>query len=1153
MRCFDAIRTDPRLAALAERLTSAPGPAVAGGLWGSCAPILATYLAQRLHRPLLLVTPHVDEADDLRDDIETAAGVTPELLPALESLGGPDPDDDELWSERLRVSVKIDQAAREPQPGAARTLIVAAIHALMQPVPSPTAIAQASLRIATGQTLSPEAVCEWLEREGFTHCDQVELPGDCARRGGIVDIFSHAHDEPVRIEFFGDQVESIRLFTPDTQRSSSALGAVQIPAARAVRPGRGSAKGRADSETTSFLALLPADTLVAFCEPVEIQELGRTYWQRLGERAGLIPADAIFRKSAGLTQLYLQRFAGGEPEAVDFGVTSLPPFEARQSDALLALAELANEADVIVLCDNEPEQRRFAEVLEEGTKGRRDEGAEGPRGQGTKGAGEQGNQDTKRAEAEGADERAGQEAELAARAWHAAALRMVRSVVGVLHRGFRWTPADRAERPIAFVPHHELFGRYRQRRTLRRVAPARPIDTFFDLKPGDAVVHVLHGIGRFVGLTTLEREGRREEYLAIEFADRAVVYVAASQIHLVQKYIGSAKGRPRLSKLGGAAWKRSKERVAEAVTDLAAELLALQARRATQPGIAFPHDTSWQQEFEGSFLYEETPDQLRALDEIKLDMTRPRPMDRLVCGDVGFGKTELAIRAAFKAIEYGKQVAVLVPTTVLAEQHHQTFCDRLADYPFTVEVISRFRTRREQTRILEAARKGQLDLLIGTHRLLSGDVHFADLGLLVIDEEQRFGVEAKERLKQLRATVDILTLSATPIPRTLHMSLLGIRDISMLASPPLDRRAIVTSVRMWDDELIREAIVRELSREGQVYFVHNFVRDIHSISAKLQALVPDARIVVGHGQMGGPELEDVMLKFLRREADVLVSTNIIESGIDIASANTIFINRADRFGLADLHQLRGRVGRSRHRAYCYLLLSPKHPVLETAARRLKAIEQYSELGAGFQIAMRDLEIRGAGNILGPEQSGHIELVGYEMYCQLLEQAVRKLKDEPADPWRPVSLDLGMSASIPTRYVSSERQRMEVYRRLALCRSSADVETLRSDLRDGFGPIPEAVETLLQLAEIRALAQPWGIRSIVLKPPDLVFAINDLQRVRALFAQGPGSPRVPDGNTIHWRLGARYLEPATMLAVLRKQLAAAPADATAGRCPAAATT
>ncbi len=1136
MQCFDAIRADPRLAALVERLTSAPGPAVAGGLWGSCAPILAAYAAQRLLRPLLLVTPHVDEADDLRDDIETAAGLTPDLLPTLESLGGPDPEDDELWSERLRVSVKIDQAARDPQPGAARPMIVAAIHALMQPVPSPAAIAQAALRVAKGQALSPETVCEWLEREGFTHCDQVELPGDYARRGGIVDVFSHAHDEPVRIEFFGDEVESIRLFTPDTQRSSATLGAVQIPAARAVRPARGNSKERGDGETTSFLALLPADTIVAFCEPVEIQELGRTYWQRLGERAGLIPADAIFRKSAALTQLLLQRFAGGETNAVDFGVTGLPPFEARQSDALLALAELAGEAEVFVLCDNEPEQRRFEEVLEEGTKGHRHEGTPGPREEGTKGQrheGEEAADQTMRAE------------------WDPAALRAVRSVVGVLHRGFRWTPAGHTQRPIAFVPHHELFGRYRQRRTLRRVAPARPIDTFFDLKPGDAVVHVLHGIGRFVGLTTLEREGRSEEYLAIEFADRAVVYVAASQIHLVQKYIGSAKGRPKLSKLGGAAWKRSKERVAEAVTDLAAELLALQARRATQPGIAFPHDTLWQKEFEGAFLYEETPDQLRALDEIKIDMTRARPMDRLLCGDVGFGKTELAIRAAFKAIEYGKQVAVLVPTTVLAEQHHQTFRDRLADYPFSVEVISRFRTRREQTKILEAARKGQLDLLIGTHRLLSGDVHFADLGLLVIDEEQRFGVEAKERLKQLRATVDILTLSATPIPRTLHMSLLGIRDISMLASPPLDRRAIVTSVRMWDDALIREAIVRELNREGQVYFVHNFVRDIHAIAAKLQALVPDARIVVGHGQMSGPELEDVMLRFLRREADVLVSTNIIESGIDIASANTIFIHRADRFGLADLHQLRGRVGRSRHRAYCYLLLSPKHPVLETAARRLKAIEQYSELGAGFQIAMRDLEIRGAGNILGPEQSGHIELVGYEMYCQLLEQAVRKLKDEPADPWRPVSLDLGISASIPARYVSSERQRMEVYRRLALCRSSADVETLRSDLRDGFGPIPDAVETLLQLAEIRALSQPWGIRSIVLKPPDLVFAIDDLQRVKPLFAQGPGSPRVPDGHTIHWRLGARYLEAATMLAVLRKQLGGPPDGNAARPAPAAA--
>ena len=829
--------------------------------------------------------------------------------------------------------------------------------------------------------------------------------------------------------------------------------------------------------TTSFLALLPKDTIIAFHEPIEIQELGRTYWQQLGERAGIVPAEAIFRRAADFAQLHLQRFAGGLERGVDFAAGALPHFEPKSGESLETLAALAKECAVVVLCDNAPELQRFEQLL--------DQLPERPR--------------------------------------------RVRTEIGIIHRGFQWGST-------AIVPHHELFHRYRQRRTLRKVQPARPIDSFFDLEAGDHVVHALHGIGKFRGLKTLERSGRSDEYLAIEFADHAVVHVPVSQIHVVQKYIGSFRGKPRLSKLGGSGWKRAKQRVAEAVTDLAADLLALQAERATRKGTAFPQDTAWQREFEGSFLYTETEDQVQALAELKNDMTRPRPMDRLLCGDVGFGKTELAIRAAFKVIEYGKQVAVLVPTTVLAEQHYQTFSERMVDYPFNIDVLSRFRSKPEQTRILERARQGRIDVLIGTHRLLSKDVRFADLGLVVIDEEQRFGVAAKERLKRLRSAVDVLTLSATPIPRTLHMAMLGIREISSLATPPLDRRAIVTQVRLWDEELIRNAILRELSRDGQIYFVHNFVRDIHAIANRLRALVPEARIVVGHGQMKGSELEEVMLKFMRHEVDVLVSTNIIESGIDIPSTNTIFINRAERFGLADLHQLRGRVGRSKHRAYCYLLLSPKYPVKDPAAGRLKAIERYSQLGAGFQIAMRDLEIRGAGNILGSEQSGHIEAVGYEMYCQLLEQAVRRMRNEPAELWRPVNLDLGVDASIPRTYIRAERQRMEVYKRLAAARTVDDVQVLRDDSRDAFGPVPEDVETLLALAEIRVLAQPWGIRSIVLDPPDVIFAVDDLDRAQTLFSEGPGSPRLPDAHTVHWRLGRRYLEAPTLLTILRRQLA-----------------
>ncbi len=1115
---FETIRTDPAFDDLVRRLT-ARGAVAAEGLWGSAAPILAALTAERLGRPLLLVTAHADEADDARDDIETALGTAPELLPALETLPGEAGGDDELAAERLRLCVNLLTCRGNRQSGGVKTSaapeaeptcpparlplqIVAPILALMQPVPTAAAIAARSFTVAGGQALDPDALARWLDAHGFHRQDAVEVPGDYARRGGIVDVYSHGQSDPVRIEFFGDEVTSIRLFDAGTQRSSHTLERVQIPAL--------SFTAEVDAATTSFLAYLAPDTLIALREPSEIQELGRSFLQRLGERPGIITPEGLLRRANDFAQLHLHRFTGLLPDTVRFEATSLPQFDPQPGEALRTLGTLCREHEVTVLCDNRAEEQRLMELVQ---------------GQGSRAQG-----------------RAGSREEEDAAAPPPSVPRSLdssnppfRTALGVLHQGFIW-------RRHAFVPHPELFHRYRQRRTLRRVQPARPIDTFFDLNPGDPVVHVLHGIGRFLGLKTLTRAGRSDEYLAVEFAEHAVVHVPISQIHLVQKYIGSFHGRPRLSRLGGTVWKRTKERVAEAVTDLAAELLSVQARRAAEAGLAYPPDTEWQREFEESFLYEETPDQLRALAEIKQDQQRSRPMDRLLCGDVGYGKTELALRAAFKVMEYGKQVAVLVPTTVLAEQHFETFRERLADYPFVVEVLSRFRSKRDQSRIVARVRSGQVDLLIGTHRLLSADVRFADLGLVIIDEEQRFGVDAKERLKRLRATVDVLTLTATPIPRTLHMSLLGIRDISSLATAPVDRRAIVTQVRFWDERLIREAILRELQRDGQVYFVHNFVRDIHTVANRLRTLVPEARFVVGHGQMPGAELEDVMLRFLRRQADVLVSTNIIESGLDVPTANTIFIDRAERFGLADLHQLRGRVGRSRHRAYAYLLLSPRHPITETAGRRLKAIEHYSDLGAGFQIAMRDLEIRGAGNILGAEQSGHIEAVGYELYCQLLEQAVRRLKNEPAVPWRLVNLDLGISATIPRTYIRSDRQRMEVYKRVTGCRTLQEIDVLRDDLRDAFGPLPETVEIVLQLAELRVLAAPWGVRSLVLEGSDVIFAVDDLRTIEPLLTGGPGSPRVPDPHTIHWRLPKRCLEPVTLLAVLRQQLRRLPPPA-----------
>jgi transcription-repair coupling factor (superfamily II helicase) len=965
----------------------------------------------------------------------------------------------------------------------------------MQPVPSPASLDSHALTLAVGQKREPEEIAAYLLDRGFERLDQVEEPGDFALRGGILDIFATADTDPVRVEFSGDEIESIRQFEVGTQRSVRHLNTARIT----LSPDAAKA---AISETTSFLSYLPADTLVVLDEPVETTEIARTIWDRLGRPAGHYPFDAIQRGLAEFAQLHLSRFPLAtvrDADAFTLRCEALPTFEAKATDAVQQLVQSAGDHPVLVYCDNEGEQNRLRElieqVLEESTKAGRPLGS--PR---------------------------------------------VEMPIGLVHRGFTWrggaeSAGDGRSRSEAMtvLPHHELFRRYTQKRRIRRITTGRPIESFLDLEEGDYVVHVVHGIGKYVGMRTMRKgdAGKSEEFLTLRFADEATIHVPVSQIDLVQKYVGAKTLRPPLSKLGGTRWQTTKAKVEEAVADLAGELLRVQAMRQAQPGLAFPKDTHWQKEFEDAFLYSETPDQTTVIQDIKADMTRERPMDRLLCGDVGYGKTELAMRAAFKAVEFGKQAVVLVPTTVLAEQHYRTFRERMADYPFVVECLNRFRTPKEQRAIVAAAKKGQIDILIGTHRLLSKDVDFSDLGLVIVDEEQRFGVEHKERLKHLRATVDVLTLTATPIPRTLHMAMVGLRDISSLATPPLDRRAISTRVCAWDDELVREAVIRELNRDGQVYFVHNRVHSIRGVANRVAALVPDARMVVGHGQMPGDELEEVMLRFVRHEADVLVCTTIIEAGLDIPNANTIFIDRADMFGLADLHQLRGRVGRYKHRAHCYLLLSPNRPLTEGAAKRLKAIEEYSELGAGFRIAMRDLEIRGAGNILGPEQSGHIAAVGYELYCQLLERAVKRMRGEAYTERPAVHLEIDVEAYIPRSYVPSDRQRMECYRRFAACRTPEDVEQLGRDLEDAFGKYPEATDTLLTLTEIKVRAAPWNIETIIKREPDLIFRIHgEIKKIEPLFAGGGGSVRVPDGRTLHWRLPENYFRGKTLLNILR---------------------
>ncbi len=1045
--------------------------------------MVAAFAAVDSSRTFLFVTAHPEEAEDARDDVELFLGRECEFLPAWEALPGEGAGSTEIEAERLRLCASL-------QSNPSGLFLVAPIQALMQPVPAPNLVKSNTLVLGAssgGTAISPEKLLAWAVDRGFDRLDMVETPGDVAMRGDLVDLFALGETAPYRIQFDDNRIESIRRFDVGSQRSIESLNSVTITAlpkeatSESVPRPRGSGVDGDRREAATFLQYLPKDAVIILDGPREIQELGATLHKRLGDNR-IFDVRAVLAGVANYTQLHLSRFGAAaidDEDTFDFGVASLSRFEGGSAQSVEELIERSADHNVHVVCDNEGERQRLHEMLLE------------------------------------------QAPESASR---------IQLELGSIHRGFDWTASQ-----TLVVAHHELFHRMRPKRRIRRIESGRTLDSWTDLKPGEHVVHVLHGIAVYRGLQKMQKSasGQQEEFLTLEFDEGSVIHVPCSQIDLVQKYIGAGGRKPQLSKLGGKRWSNTKEKVAESVSDLAEALLRVQAARAEASGTAYPPETQWQREFEAAFLYEETEDQLVVAKEIHDDLTQPRPMDRLVCGDVGYGKTELAMRAAFKVVEYGKQVAVLVPTTVLAEQHYKTFSERMAEYPFSVGSLSRFRSGSEQKELVQRIKKGQVDIVIGTHRLLSKDITFANLGLVIIDEEQRFGVEHKERLRLARESVDVLTLSATPIPRTLHMSLVGIRDISSLQTPPVDRRAIATQIRPFDENLIRGAILREMNRDGQVYFIHNFVHSIAAMADTIHKIVPEARIIYGHGQMKDDELEDVMHKFLNREADVLVATTIIESGIDIPSVNTIFINRADRFGLADLHQLRGRVGRSSHRAYCYLLLAPDRPVLGKAAKRLKAIEEFSELGAGFRIAMRDLEIRGAGNLLGREQSGHIAAVGYEMYCRLLEQTVRRLKNEP-DPTPPtVHIDLDVAAMIPGSYITSDRARIEMYRRVVSCRVPEDLERLEKDLIDAFGPIPKPMQRLLELAELRVLVRRFGITSISLQPPDVIFLVESVAAAQPAFASAPGTVRLPDPKTIHLRLPPAYLEPGTLVPVLRR--------------------
>lgn len=1101
------IAESPAVSALCERV-SANTRTVAHGSRGSSTSLLAGALAVRTGRPILLVMAHPDEADDALDDLnlfhDAGLALPCRRLAAMEALPGETGINLDLLAQRLDVIKWLMQARQDADSEPA--VLVAPIQSLMQAVPGPEAIEGFSLSVRSEQALALGQLLSWLSDAGYERADTVEQPGQFAARGGIVDIFlptgvvgqtqapaseGEGGDlvTAVRVDFWGDTVESISRIDLDTMGSAGQIEQVQLIGAAADQVLN-------DETTTSLWSLLRDDTLVVLHEVLELGEQGRGYFERLTDPRGVYPPQAVFKALTARPHVEVNQYSGSSSEEAmaSLPVDALAGFDKDATGAVQELAALATARhEVVVLCQKQAERDRLIELI----------GQHAPEGQG-----------------------------------------LIQIEVGYLHRGFVWRGGgqheDDAQRggAVYLVPHHELFHRYHVRRQTRRLstgssASAKATDAFFDVEVGDYVVHVDHGIGRFIGLRAMRRKGKTEDYLTLEFANKAHLHVPASQIDLVQKYVGGFAGKPPLSLLGGKRWARQKQQVSESVKDLAAQMLRVQAARASQPGIRYPDDTVWQRKFEAEFPYDETEDQLAAIEAVKRDMGHTQPMDRLICGDVGFGKTEIAVRAAFKAVDHGKQVAVLVPTTVLAEQHERTFSERMADYPFRVVSISRFKTDSQAAKVLQQLEQGQVDIIIGTHRLLSGDVKFADLGLVIIDEEQRFGVEHKQKLMQLRVTVDVLTLSATPIPRTLHMSMLGLRDISSLVTPPLDRRAIVTDVIPYDGKRIKQAMNRELNRDGQIFFVHNRVHNIQSVADEVQKLVPKARVAIGHGQMSGHELEQVMLRFMRREIDILVCTTIIESGIDIPTANTIFINGADRFGLADLHQLRGRVGRYKHRAYCYLLLPMDRPVTDTAARRLRAIEQYSMLGAGFKIAMRDLEIRGAGNLLGAQQSGHIAAVGYEMYCQLLEQAAKRLRQEAVLEPAKTHLELPIAGQLPKRYIGSDKYRMDAYRRLSRAASLEELQAVAKDLTDAYGEPPAQAQTLLDLAELRIAATLVGVDAIKLDGPDVIFRTDHPAKLDSVLDGVPGRVSVIDNQTVYWRPPSSYLEPTTLLMVLQK--------------------
>jgi transcription-repair coupling factor (superfamily II helicase) len=1013
-----AARAEPIAQALRD-IAAGKYPVHFSHVIASAQPFLSAVIARRIPKTFWVICPTVRAQELFFESIVNwlpHASLLPEAEFAAVENVLPDP---EIVAERLALLAVIES-------GNNSQFVVTTRAALDQSAPAPGALSSASIELRRGSRTGLEALLTDLARAGYERVPQVTTRGHFAVRGGIVDVFSWQAPLPLRVEFFGDEIESLREFDLDTQVSVRTLDRAILLL---------SAAEHSSGKVRDYIG--PADLDIELEPDMEG-----------GTPAHVQISEGWLRRSeAGADDV--EDFAGAfiEPDIAEFGSGDLLLAEVKRTQFAKRLQQWyeANAA-VAIYFQTEGEIERFRELIP------------------------------------------------------ADALAGVQLIEGTLSRGFAFPAAN-----LIVLSANELLGRFptHGRRRLRRAERRNraPID-FSELNEGDLVVHLEHGIGKFLGVIEMPRTDESApvnstsqtsaEVLAVEFANEARLYVPLEQAQLVSRYVGVGKKSPPLSSLADAKWSRAKRNATTAIFDYAGKMLSLQAARQTNPGHAFGADTKWQAEFEHSFPYRETPDQLTSIIETKRDMEQPRPMDRLLCGDVGFGKTEVAIRAAFKAVMDGKQVAVLAPTTVLAQQHFETFGQRMLDYPIRIEMLSRFRSPAAQKKVLSLLRAGGVDIVIGTHRLISGDVVFKDLGLVVVDEEQRFGVLHKEKFKELFKLVDVLTLSATPIPRTLYLSLVGVKDMSTIETPPQNRLPVETVVCGYDERIIRDAINRELERQGQVYFLHNRVQSIEKVRDRIAELCPQARVEFGHGQMDSDELEAVMHRFVQGKIDVLVCTTIIESGLDIPNANTIIIDRADRFGLADLYQLRGRVGRAEHKAYAYLFLPREMMTIGTARKRINAIKQYSSLGAGFRIAMRDLEIRGAGSILGTAQSGHIMAVGFDLYCQLLKQAVAQIKGKKTR-WRldvelrldflanneaevdPKSRPIG--AFIPRAYIGDSGLRIQAYRRLAEVTVPEELHRLQNEWRDRFGLFPDTVSNLTMLTEIKMAAASQQITRV----------------------------------------------------------------------------